>query len=305
MSIEIAMREACAALRIEAPRTVRAGEWVKTRALDSKSPSNTSGRVFVSDDGRSGCAWNWKLGGAHQRFWEGGSSNAPAPAPMRDPEAEARKAAERRDVLEACRRIVSACDQAVHPYLDRKGFRDEIGLAIEDPRPHLPTNRLGEAMASAIPVSDKPLLVIPGWIDNRIETLQFITADGDKKNLLRGQMGGAAHRIATGRETWVCEGIATALTVRAALRRLGRSATVLSAFSASNVGKVATGIPNARIAADHDRPLEQLHGKGTGEFYAVQSGRSWVMPPELGDFNDMHRAKGLREVAMLLRGAMR
>ena len=137
----------------------------------------------------------------------------------------------------------------------------------------------------------------------RIETLQFITADGDKKNLLRGKMGGATHRIATGRETWVCEGIATALTVRAALRLLGRSVTVLSAFSASNVGKVAAGIPNARIAADHDKPQEQLHGKGTGEFYADASGRKWVMPPELGDFNDMHQAKGLRDVAVYLKGA--
>ena len=301
MSLHDAMIDACRAVGLEVPRKIEPGRWCAS-PVEGKGRGNTSGRVMLNDDGKTGIAWN-HITGRHQRFWEGGSPDVPAPAPQRDPEADARKAAEHRDVLEACRRIVAACDQAVHPYLDRKGFRDEIGLVIEDPRPHLPRNSLGEAMASAIPVSDKPLLVIPGWIDNRIETLQFITADGDKKNLLRGKMGGATHRIATGRETWVCEGIATALTVRAALRLLGRSVTVLSAFSASNVGKVAAGIPNARIAADHDKPQEQLHGKGTGEFYADASGRKWVMPPELGDFNDMHQAKGLRDVAVYLKGA--
>lgn len=299
MSLHDAMIDACRAVGIEVPRKVEPGRWCPS-PVQGKGRGNTSGRVMLNDDGRTGIAWN-HITGRHQRFWEGGSSDVPAPAPQRDPEAEAMKASERRDILEACRRIVSACDQAVHPYLDRKGFRDELGLVIEDPRPHLQKNNLGEAMASAIPTSDKPLLVIPGWIGNRIETLQFITADGDKKNLLRGKMGGATHRIATGRETWVCEGIATALTVRAALRLLGRSVTVLSAFSASNVGKVASGIRGAIVAADNDKPLEQLNGKGTGEFYAEGSGCVWTQPPMLGDFNDMMEAEGLRAVAVYLK----
>lgn len=304
MSIHDAMISACRAVGIEVPRTApRAGEWVKTRALDSKSPSNTSGRVFVSDDGRSGCAWNWKLGGVHQRFWVGGSSEAPPPV-QRDPEADRRRAAEHREVEAACLRIVNACDQTQHPYLARKGFADEMGLVIEDPRPLMPRGSLGEAMAAALPEGEGPLLVVPGRIGQRLTTVQFITPEGAKKNILRGQMGGACHRISTGRETWVCEGIATAMTVRAALRLLGRSVTVLSAFSASNVAKVAEGIPGALIAADHDKPIPDFGGLGTGEFYARRTGRKWAMPKEQGDWNDLHQAEGLRAVAVHLRGVV-
>ena len=300
MSIHDAMISACRAVGIEVPRKVEPGRWCPS-PVEGKGRNNTSGRVMINDDGKTGIAWNHQTG-RHQRFWVGGSSEAPPPV-QRDPEADRRRAQEQREVEAACLRIVKACDQTQHPYLARKGFAEEMGLVIADPRPLMPRGSLGEAMAAALPNGDGPLLVVPGRIGQRLTTVQFITAEGAKKNILRGQMGGAFHRIATGRETWVCEGIATALSVRAALRLLGRSVTVLSAFSASNVGKVAAGIPNARIAADHDRPLEQLHGKGTGEFYAVQSGRSWVMPPEQGDFNDMYQAKGLREVAMLLRDA--
>lgn len=114
--------------------------------------------------------------------------------------------------------------------------------------------------------------------------------------------GGASHRIATGRLPVVCEGIATAMSVRAALRLLSLSASVFSAFSASNVAKVAAGIAGAWIAADNDKPIEALGNLGTGEFYAAQSGCKWTMPPELGDFNDLHMAQGLRAVALHLRG---
>src|SRR5690606_22468270 len=119
-------------------------------------------------------------------------------------------------------------------YLTAKGFPDELGLVHEAPQREFPGGWLGEAMAKAMPEGEGPWLIVPGRVGKAITTVQFIGTDGAKKNLLRGRMDGAAHRIATGAETWVCEGIATALTIRAALRLLGRSATVLSAFAASN-----------------------------------------------------------------------
>lgn len=146
---------------------------------------------------------------------------------------------------------------------------------------------------------------MPGRVGKTITTIQFIAPDGTKKNILRGVMSGASHRIASGRDTWVCEGIATAMTVRAALRLLGASVTVLSAFSASNVGQVAEAIPGSRIAADHDKPVESLEGLGAGEFYARRSGRKWTMPKlQEDDFNDLHQREGLRAVALHLREAL-
>ena len=298
MSIHDAMSDACRAVGIEVPRKVEPGRWCPS-PVEGKGRSNTSGRVMINDDGVTGVAWNHSTG-AHQRFWVGGSSETPPPV-QRDPEADRRRAAEHREVEAACLRIVNACDQTQHPYLARKGFADEMGLVIADPRPLMPRGSLGEAMAAALPDGDGQLLVVPGRIGQRLTTVQFITAEGAKKNILRGQMGGACHRIATGRETWVCEGIATAFSVRAALRLLGRSVTVLSAFSASNVAKVAEGIPGSLIAADHDKPIPDFGGLGTGEFYARRTGRKWVMPKEQGDFNDLHQAEGLRAVAMLMK----
>lgn len=302
MSLHDAMTEACAAVQIVPPRYTKPGQWVQC-PVKGKAASNGSGRVLVFDDGRGGIAWNW-VTQQQQRFSiDGLAGRNEIKAPQRDPEADRRAEAERREVIATCQRILSACEQAQHPYLTRKGFPDELGLVIADPRPLMPCGRLGDAMAGALPEGDGPLLVVPGRIAQQVTTLQFITPDGAKKNILRGQMNGACHRIATGRETWVCEGIATAMTIRTALRLLGRSATVLSAFSAANTAKVASTRSGAVLAADHDKPLEALGGLGTGEYYAVKSGCRWSMPPRMGDFNDMQQAEGLRAVALHIKGA--
>jgi putative DNA primase/helicase len=237
------------------------------------------------------------------RFSEAGTADkANVPAPKRDIDAERRAAQEQAEVARICGAIVRAAVSAPHPYLEAKGFPEDHGLVLDDLRPLIPDHQLGQDIAFRLPEGDGPWLIIPGRIGQQITTIQIIGPDGTKKNIYRGQMKGASHRIATGRETWVCEGIATALSVRAALRLLGRSATVFSAFSAANVSTVAKRLSGAIIAADHDKPLPQLHDKGTGEYYAEQSGCIWTMPPAMGDFNDMHKRDGLRAVAMQLRG---
>lgn len=299
MSLHDAMREACAAVGITPPRSAEPGRWAQTPVV-GKAASNRSGRVLVFDDGRGGIAWNWATG-QQLRFSDGGQIGQNVAVQRRDPERDRAREAERAAVAETCKRIVDACDRAEHPYLAAKGFPDEIGLVIEDPRSLMPRGELGDAMAHALPHGDGPFLIVPGRIGGTITTVQVITADGDKKNIKGSQIGGASHRIATGAQTWVCEGIATALSVRAALRLLGRSATVLAAFAANNVCAVASGLAGSVVAADHDKPVKTLGGLGTGEFYALKSGRVWVMPPSLGDFNDMHMSDGLRAVMLRLR----
>lgn len=300
MSLDAAMTEACRAVGIEPPRSTPPGRWIQTPA-EGKGKGNGAGRVKIDPDRAGGVVWNW-LTGESKRFRADGSSASLTPAQRRaireTAEADAARA---REVSRVCEQIVGACEVAPHPYLARKGFPDERGLTIDSVTRFLPAGQFGEAMARALPQGEGPMLVIPGRVGRAITTLQFITAEGDKRNILGGTMAGASHRIATGREAWVCEGIATALTVRAALRLLGRSATVLSAFAANNVAKVAGQIDACIIAADHDRPLDQLGGLGTGEFYARGTGRRWVMPPVMGDFNDWHQAEGLRAVAMFIK----
>lgn len=293
-----AIRAACAAVGIEVPKHPAPGRWAKS-AVIGKPGSNTSGRVMIHDDRQGGVAWNWATG-QRQTFSVRAHGEVAVSRP-RDFSKERQQEADRREVAAICDAIVKGCDTGKHPYLARKGFPDQFGLVCDDARRFLPNTRLGEALSYALPDGKGPFLIVPGRIGGKITTVQFISSDGVKKNILRGQMGGASHRISTGREVWVCEGIATALSVKAGLQFLGRSVTVLCAFSASNVAKVASGIPGAIIAADNDKAVEMLGCLGTGEYYARRSGMKWVMPPLLGDWNDYHRLEGLRAVAVKLR----
>jgi putative DNA primase/helicase len=257
--------------------------------------------VLIFSDMSGGLVYNW-ITGQQQRFTANGLAGAQdARAPRRGAEADRQARQAQEAATAAAGRMVKAARTEVHAYLARKGFPDELGLVLDHPEDFVPGGQTFDGMRHHIGQMTGPFLIIPGRIGGQVVTVQLIDAEGDKLNMKAAPMRGAAHRIATGRETWVCEGIATALSVRAALRLLGRPATVLSAFSAANVAVVGEGLKGSIIAADHDKPLEQLHGKGTGEFYAARTGRTWVMPPELGDFNDMHVSEGLRAVALCLR----
>lgn len=302
-SLEEALRAACEAVGITVPKRPPEGRWTVCPVV-GKSNSNTSGRVMIFAGRQGGVVWNWATG-ERKTFRLTGADGEVKPRAKHEIERErnirVQREGEQREVERICAEIVRTCRQEPHPYLERKGFVDELGLVHDDPRRLFPSGGFGEALMRAMPEFERPLLVIPGRIGKVITTVQFVTADGVKKNIFRGKMDGASHRIATGAETWVCEGIATALTVRAALRLLGRSATVLSAFSASNAAKVAASIPGAFLAADHDKPIEQFDGLGTGEFYAKRSGQVYTIPPVLGDFNDYQSSRGLRAVALHLR----
>lgn len=300
ISLDDAIRSACEAVGIAVPRRVEAGRWAKSPVI-GKAASNTSGRVMIFDDRKGGIAHNW-ANGQQQIFRLDGENTDATPSLRRDPEKERRQQEEQCEVARFCHAIVRSCTQEPHAYLARKGFPTELGLVHADPRQCL-SGVMGDAIAKAMPEGPGPYLIVPGRVGKQITTVQFITPEGAKKNILRGIMSGASHRIAAGRQTWVCEGIATAMSVSAGLKLAGVSATVLCAFAAANVAKVAKAIPGAMIAADHDKPVAALGGLGTGEYYARQSGCKWVQPPARGDFNDMQQADGLRALAVFLRGA--
>lgn len=297
MTLEDAMRAACATVGVVPPARLKVGNFIRTNTLEANGKGDAT--VLIFDDRQGGVVTNWQT---QQKlpFSIRQQGEAPAPKP-RDYAAERRAEAKRLEVERICDVIVKASSPTQHPYFAKKGFPDAKGLVCENVLSLLPNNDVAEGIAYAVPKSEAPLLIVPGRIGKRLTTVQFITVEGEKVNIKGGQMSGACYRIASGRETWVCEGIATAMSVRDALRLLGRSATVLSAFAAANVAKVATAASGAILAADNDKPLEALGGYGTGQYYAVRSGRKWVMPPERGDFNDMHQREGLRAVAMHLR----
>jgi putative DNA primase/helicase len=99
-------------------------------------------------------------------------------------------------------------------------------------------------------------------------------------------------------EAWLVEGLATGLSVHAALRSVGLDASVVVCFSASNLVQVADQIPGKRfVFADNDESQ-------TGEKAAAQTGLSYAMADTVGwDANDLHKAHGLFAVVKCIMAA--
>lgn len=175
--------------------------------------------------------------------------------------------------------IVKQCRVGNHLYLDKKGFADVAGLIDFDGRLVIPMRDVNDY--------------------KRINSLQFINREGEKKFMTGGKAKGSIHKIGSGVELWLCEGFATGLSVRAALKSLYRDATVVVCFSASNVAYVASQLQGKRyIVADND-------SSKTGEKFAAQTGLPFIMPPDLDtDANDYHQSAGVFALARLLRSVL-
>lgn len=199
---------------------------------------------------------------AKEYGWKASPDFVPPPRRMAILEDGSRHA----EAAQRARQMIEAAELRPHPYLARKGFPDEQGLVLDD------------------------LLLVPMWgPEGAVASVQTITPDGAKKFLAGGRAKGATFSIGRG-ERWLCEGYATALSIRAALASMYRQACVVVCFSAGNLMNVSGDF----VIADND-------ASGTGERYAVQTGLPYWMPPEKGDANDFHQAHGLSALAGHLR----
>lgn len=160
-----------------------------------------------------------------------------------------------------------------HGYLIIKGFPEEKGFVLEDklliPMRNVATNKLQGYQAIR-------------WLPDQLKY---------EKKMLTGMRAKNAVLYLGNRdagETWLVEGFATGLSVRNALRSVGIPASVVVAFSASNLIQVADQIPGKRyVFADNDESK-------TGEMSAVKTGLPWTMADQVGwDANDLHKANGL------------
>ena len=115
-------------------------------------------------------------------------------------------------------------------------------------------------------------------IDQRLVGLQMIKPDG-KKHFLKGQITKGADAVIDAKGHHIlCEGFATGLSVRRALKAVNTRYTIHVCFSAGNIKVMAKNYPDCVIVADHD-PV--------GIKVAKESGRKfWVSPNSGEDFND-------------------
>ena len=143
------------------------------------------------------------------------------------------------------------------------------------------------------------LLVIPMRIGRDVVGCQLIGEDGGKKFLTGQRTSDAAFVMDSRGPNVLCEGYATALSIRAALTAMKKRYTLFVCFSAHNLGRIAKTLRQGLVVADND-------ASGTGERVAKETGWPYFMPPTVGqDFNDYHLSTSLFRCSQALSAAMR
>lgn len=165
--------------------------------------------------------------------------------------------------------IMKSATVGTHPYLAKKGFPDEKGYIWND------------------------LLVIAMRMDGKLVGCQLIDKDGTKK-FLSGQITKGASAVFENKGMdIICEGYATALSIRRAMKLLRKRYTIHVAFSAGNITTLAKKIGKCVIVADND-PVGIKTAKATGKKY-------WVSDVEGEDANDCEMRLGTEQFSLILR----
>lgn len=181
--------------------------------------------------------------------------------------AEDERRKQQQDAIKRAVGMLNGSGFSTHPYLESKGFADEQGNVLH--------------------MEGKPVLLIPMRVGGSLVGLQMIDAEGGKKFLFGQRTSGATFTFDNKGMNIVCEGYATALSVRAALKQLKRRYTLHVCFSAGNMAKVAEGLEQGLTISDND-------ASGTGQKTAEQIGWPYWMSPVVNqDFNDYHQQNGL------------
>lgn len=174
--------------------------------------------------------------------------------------------------------MLNASGNRRHPYLERKGFPDEQGIVLD--------------------IDNQPVLLIPMRCGGSLVGLQQIWPDGTKKFLYGQRTTGAVFKFDNKGLNVLCEGYATALSIRAALKQLKVRYTIHVCFSAGNMVRVADMLPPGLVVADNDV-------SGTGQAAAASIGwPTWISDREGEDANDHHRRVGLFAFSQSLQQSM-
>jgi hypothetical protein len=179
-------------------------------------------------------------------------------------------------------------------YIDVIMGRAEVGQKVAIVSPKAQTTRTRLMGVALTGVTQIVLVDTPGIFDaNR----RFDRA------MVQAAWGGAADAdiialvIDAKGDPIFCEGYATGLSIRAAMKAMNIRYKIYICFSASNVMHMASGIPGGLVVADNDP-------NGIGEKAARESGKPFWLSDTAGeDFNDFHVRVGLFRASQSLKEA--
>jgi putative DNA primase/helicase len=163
--------------------------------------------------------------------------------------------------------ILGNATQQPHAYLRRKGF-EEGGWVWNG------------------------LLVVPMRINSSLVGCQLIQEDGSKKFLAGQITKGASLVIDNKGRDILCEGFATGLSVRRALKHLRVRYRIHICFSAGNMLEIAKTVTDPLVIADNDTMGVNTAKKIASRYWLGEAGE---------DFNDTEQRLGTACVADTLR----
>lgn len=268
--------DAIAAAGMTPPRQIVPGKWMRFPGI-GKGKSNKAGwcrliepTLAIFGDWSTGLSEIWR-DDSHRD--DETSARLLREARIRERSFIAVQRAKQREAAHKAQDLIDAAMQMPHPYLQKKGLGHVLGLVFGE---HL-----------LVPVRDV--------YDYSLISLQQINPDGEKRFLQGSRARGGIYRIGSQGKTFLCEGYATGFSIHEAAKRLYKHSAVIVCFSAGNLETVAPKFPDACVCADHD-------ATGVGEAAARRTGLPWIMPAEIGDFNDVHCRSGLHAVVTAIRG---
>lgn len=286
-------RQTIAAAGQTPPDTINSDGKLHRYSTEGK-PTHKNGWYFLHLDGTPwGQAGSWEInGGDPVCHWCAKTDTAMTQAERDTQQAQqqamkAQREADKADThkaaaTQAAQRLAGAAPCTQHPYLTTKGVQAH-GLKIE-----------GDNLL--IPMVDTT---------GKVQSLQSITPDGDKRFLSGGRVKGCYHALGKPAGLLiVCEGYATGASIHEAT---GHAVAV--AFNAGNLEAVAGTLhakyPNLKItiAADDDHLTDGNPGLSKARAAAQAVGGLMAVPSfpanrpdKATDFNDLHQLAGLGAV---------
>lgn len=174
--------------------------------------------------------------------------------------------------------MLNASGYSSHPYLANKGFQEEQG--------------------NVLTIDDEPVLLIPMRAGGNLVGVQQIWPDGRKRFLYGQRTAGATFCFNNKGINVLCEGYATALSIRSAFKQLKQRYTIHVCFSAGNMVRVADQLEPGFVVADND-------DSGTGQQAAADIGwPTWMSDRTGEDANDYHKRVGLFAFSQSLQESM-